>query len=141
MILPSSIPNKKLVVIDQVLKQCQLDRNPMACEEIVDEFNDLRSDIVLLFDLKNALNSAEYELQTSIHRLKSENGPTSATVPSSASSNSSNDAPRTVNIRFRVARSFEVDFLLAFRFLIISTEYSDGRRDISEAIGFLRAVE
>jgi hypothetical protein len=24
MILPSSIPNKKLVVIDQVLKQCQL---------------------------------------------------------------------------------------------------------------------
>jgi DNA methyltransferase 1-associated protein 1 len=77
-----------------------LERNPMACEEIVDEFNDLRSDIVLLFDLKNALNSAEYELQTSLHRLKSENGPISSTQPLSASSNSSNDTPRTVNIRF-----------------------------------------
>ncbi len=73
----------------------------MACEEIVDEFNDLRSDIVLLFDLKNALNSAEYELQTSLHRLKSENGPISvgllSTQPLSASSNSSNDTSRTVN--------------------------------------------
>jgi hypothetical protein len=73
----------------------------MACEEIVDEFNDLRSDIVLLFDLKNALNSAEYELQTSLHRLKSENGPISvgllSTKPLSASSNSSNDTSRTVN--------------------------------------------
>lgn len=98
MILPSSIPNKKLAVIDQVLKQCQLERNPMACEEIVDEFNDLRSDIVLLFDLKNALNSAEYEFQTSLHRLKSETGPGSAGMPSiqplSASSTSSNDTSR-----------------------------------------------
>lgn len=73
----------------------------MACEEIVDEFNDLRSDIVLLFDLKNALNSAEYELQTSLHRLKAENGPVSAGIlpsqPLSASSTSSNDTPRAVN--------------------------------------------
>lgn len=68
----------------------------MACEEIVDEFNDLRSDIVLLFDLKNALNSAEYELQTSLHRLKNENGPLSGSQPLSASSNSSNDTSRTV---------------------------------------------
>jgi hypothetical protein len=76
----------------------------MACEEIVDEFNDLRSDIVLLFDLKNALNSAEYELQTTLHRLKSENGPagvvTSSTQPLSASSTSSNDNTRTVNSSF-----------------------------------------
>jgi hypothetical protein len=76
----------------------------MACEEVVDEFNDLRSDIVLLFDLKNALNSAEYEFQTSLHRLKSENGPTNPTLPStqplSASSTSSNDISRTVNNLF-----------------------------------------
>ncbi|CAF5132767.1 unnamed protein product, partial [Rotaria magnacalcarata] len=99
MILPSSIPNKKLAVIDQVLKQCQLERNPMACEEIVDEFNDLRSDIILLFDLKNALNSAEYELQTSLHRLKGENGSTnmgvSSTQPSGAGINSSNEPSKT----------------------------------------------
>ena len=122
MILPASIPNKKAAVIDQVLKQCQLgmrnvlccpsdiisssisERNPMACEEIVEEFNDLRSDIVLLFDLKNALNSAEYELQTSLHRLKSENGPlgsgpTSA-QPLSSGSTSSTDNTKTVTFHF-----------------------------------------
>jgi DNA methyltransferase 1-associated protein 1 len=81
----------------------------MACEEIVDEFNDLRSDIVLLFDLKNALNSAEYELQALLHRLKNENGPVTAgitsTQPLSASSNSSNDTPRTVNNSFQINSS------------------------------------
>ena len=72
----------------------------MACEEIVDEFNDLRSDIVLLFDLKNALNSAEYELQTSLHRLKSENASANITdssaQPLSANSHPSNDNSQTV---------------------------------------------
>jgi DNA methyltransferase 1-associated protein 1 len=115
MILPSSIPNKKLIVIDQVLKQCQLERNPMACEEIVDEFNDLRSDIILLFDLKNALNSAEYELQTSLHRLKHENGPMSAGIlsaqPLSSSSTSSNDASRTVNKLLKNLFKFSFYFL------------------------------
>ncbi|CAF0876785.1 unnamed protein product [Adineta ricciae] len=98
MILPASIPNKKAVVIDQVLKQCQLERNPMACEEVVEEFNDLRSDIVLLFDLKNALNSAEYELQTSLHRLKSENGPLSS-GPTSAQPLSSGSASSADNTK------------------------------------------
>lgn len=88
---------------------CLEERNPMACEEVVDEFNDLRSDILLLFDLKNALNSAEYELQTSLHRLKSENGPItvgiSSTQPLSASSTSSNDNTRTVKNLFLIFRS------------------------------------
>jgi hypothetical protein len=83
-----------------------LERNPMACEEIVDEYNDLRSDIVLLFDLKNALNSAEYELQTSLHRLKSENIPLSTGIlsaqPLSSSSTSSNDTQRTVNTSLKL---------------------------------------
>jgi hypothetical protein len=101
MILPSSIPNKKLAVIDQVLKQCQLERNPMACEDIVDEFNDLRSDIVLLFDLKNALNSAEYEFQTSLHRLKHDTNSTATSLTTcvplaSASCSSLSDASRLV---------------------------------------------
>ena len=82
---------------------CPVERNPMACEEIVDEFNDLRSDIVLLFDLKNALNSAEYEFQASLHRLRTENGPLpallSSSQPLSASSSSSTDTPRAVRDR------------------------------------------
>lgn len=58
----------------------------MACEDIVDEFNDLRSDIILLYDLKNALNSAEYEFQTALHRLRSENGSTQSTGTNSHAS-------------------------------------------------------
>jgi hypothetical protein len=86
----------------------------MACEEIVDEFNDLRSDIVLLFDLKNALNSAEYELQTSLHRLKHENGPIISTQPLSASSTSSNDTSRTVNNWLKISSYFHIFVFLAF---------------------------
>lgn len=78
----------------------------MACEEIVEEFNDLRSDIVLLFDLKNALNSAEYELQTSLHRLKNENPSTNAAMPSTqalgAGSNSLNDIYKSVSDQFKM---------------------------------------
>jgi hypothetical protein len=89
----------------------------MACEEIVDEFNDLRSDIVLLFDLKNALNSAEYELQTSLHRLKNENGPINAGIlssqPLSASSTSSNDTSKTV-IKLFINQSNSYFNFLAF---------------------------
>ena len=101
----------------------------MACEEIVDEFNDLRSDIVLLFDLKNALNSAEYELQTTLHRLKHENGPINAggvsAPPLSSGSNSSAETSRTVK-NFH-SKLIEIFFsFLAFRFLIISTNYSNG---------------
>jgi hypothetical protein len=87
----------------------------MACEEIVDEFNDLRSDIILLFDLKNALNSAEYELQTSLHRLKGENGSINtgnlSTQPLSASSSSSNDTSRTVNNLLKINSYFHYFFL------------------------------
>ena len=86
---------------DRLSSIADLERNPMACEEIVDEFNDLRSDIVLLFDLKNALNSAEYEFQTSLHRLKNETGSGSTAMPStqpmSASSTSSNDTSKAVD--------------------------------------------
>ncbi len=33
-------------------------------EEMCSQFNDLRSDMVLLYELKNALNNCEHELQT-----------------------------------------------------------------------------
>ena len=42
----------------------------MATEEICQEFNDLRSDMVLLYDLKVALASCEFELQTLKHQYE-----------------------------------------------------------------------
>eukprot|EP00106_Octopus_bimaculoides_P009222 XP_014776664.1 PREDICTED: DNA methyltransferase 1-associated protein 1-like [Octopus bimaculoides] len=45
--------------------------NPMATEEIVQHFNELRQDIVLLYELKLALANCEYELQTLRHQFES----------------------------------------------------------------------
>ena len=52
----------------------------MPTEEICNLFNELRSDIVLLYDLKLALASSEFELQTLRHQYE-------ALVPGKVSSN------------------------------------------------------
>ena len=41
----------------------------MSFEEMVPHFNELRQDIVLLYELKLALANCEYELQTLRHRF------------------------------------------------------------------------
>ena len=42
----------------------------MPTEDIVSHFNELRQDIVLLYELKLALANCEYELQTLRHRFE-----------------------------------------------------------------------
>jgi DNA methyltransferase 1-associated protein 1 len=42
----------------------------MPTEDIVTNFNDLRQDIVLLYELKLALANCEYEMQTLRHRFE-----------------------------------------------------------------------
>ena len=42
----------------------------MPTEDIVCNFNELRQDIVLLYELKLALANCEYELQTLRHRFE-----------------------------------------------------------------------
>ena len=42
----------------------------MPTEDIVGHFNELRQDIVLLYELKLALANCEYELQTLRHRFE-----------------------------------------------------------------------
>ncbi len=44
--------------------------NPMPTENIAGDFNELRQDIVLLYELKLALANCEYELQTLRHRFE-----------------------------------------------------------------------
>ena len=44
--------------------------NPMPTEEIVQNFNDLRQDIVLLYELKLALATCDYELETLRHQYE-----------------------------------------------------------------------
>ncbi|XP_071117138.1 DNA methyltransferase 1-associated protein 1-like [Haliotis cracherodii] len=68
--LPASIGQKKLKAIEQVLEELGIEYNPMPTEEIVHHFNELRQDIVLLYELKLALANCEYELETLRHRME-----------------------------------------------------------------------
>ncbi|KAK0043116.1 DNA methyltransferase 1-associated protein 1 [Biomphalaria pfeifferi] len=66
--LPATIGQKKTKAIEQVLEELGLEFNPMPTDEIVNTFNTLRQDIVLLYELKLAMSTCEYELQTLKHR-------------------------------------------------------------------------
>ena len=62
--LPPSVGQKKTKAIEQMLQQIGVDLQPMPTEEITTQFNELRSDMVLLYELKNALSSCQLELQS-----------------------------------------------------------------------------
>ncbi|XP_061636012.1 DNA methyltransferase 1-associated protein 1 isoform X2 [Phyllopteryx taeniolatus] len=76
--LPGSVGQKKIKAIEQILVDQGVDLNPMPTEEIVQMFNELRSDLVLLYELKQAHSNCEYEQQMLRHRyealLKAGNG-------------------------------------------------------------------
>lgn len=76
--LPSSVGQKKIKAIEQMLVDLGVDLNPLPTEEIVQMFNELRSDLVLLYELKQAHSNCEYEQQMLRHRyealLKAGNG-------------------------------------------------------------------
>lgn len=68
--LPNSVGQKKTKAIEHVLDELGVDINPVPTEEIITNYNELRQDIVLLYELKLALANCEYELQTLKHRLE-----------------------------------------------------------------------
>lgn len=86
--LPSSVGQKKIKALDQMLSELGVDLNPMPTEEIVQMFNELRSDLVLLYELKQAFSNCEYELQMLRHRFEalSKTGVTSTPVAAEGTS-------------------------------------------------------
>lgn len=70
------VGQKKAKAIDQALDKLGLEHNPLATEDIVREFNELRSDIILLYELKGALTSCEYDLEALRHQYKAMTGKT-----------------------------------------------------------------
>lgn len=68
--LPATIGQKKMKAIEQVLEELGIEFNPMPTDEVVQNFNELRQDIVLLYELKLALANCDYELETLRHRLE-----------------------------------------------------------------------
>ncbi|RWS26055.1 hypothetical protein B4U80_03743 [Leptotrombidium deliense] len=68
--LPSSIGQKKMKAIEQLLLELNIELRPMPTEDICNHFNELRSDMVLLYELKQAISNCEYELQTLKHQYE-----------------------------------------------------------------------
>jgi len=68
--LPNSVGQKKMKAIEHVLDELGIEVAPMPTEEIISSYNELRQDIVLLYELKLALANCEYDLQTLKHRLE-----------------------------------------------------------------------
>lgn len=74
--------------------------NPMPTEEMVQHFNELRQDIVLLYELKLALASCEYELQ--MLRLRY-------------------DTLNPAKVRLRIAYNYSGFMFLVYRNMILHT--------------------
>ncbi|GFT91027.1 DNA methyltransferase 1-associated protein 1 [Nephila pilipes] len=68
--LPASVGQKKAKAIEQLLKELEIEPNPIPTEDICLHFNELRSDMVLLYELKLALANCEFELQTLRHQTE-----------------------------------------------------------------------
>ncbi|CAD21666.1 DNA methyltransferase 1-associated protein 1 [Caenorhabditis elegans] len=71
--LPTNIGQKKLKNIEVVLEKCKMEMNPVASEPIMKTYNDFRSQIMLAQELKSAMQTAEFELE-SIRTRMQENG-------------------------------------------------------------------
>ena len=70
--LPANLGNKKSKAIEQLLIEYGLEVWPKAAsEEIVTEFNELRNELAILYELKQVDEAIDFELQTLTHRLNS----------------------------------------------------------------------
>ncbi|VDM32631.1 unnamed protein product [Hydatigera taeniaeformis] len=68
--LPASLGQKRIRVIENFLSHYQMDPSPPATKEIVEAYNRLRSNILLLYDLRGALLQCDYELHAARARME-----------------------------------------------------------------------
>lgn len=68
--LPISVGQKKTKAIECMLNELDIANQPPCTDEICNEFNELRSEMVLLYELKNALTTCEYELTSLKHQYE-----------------------------------------------------------------------
>jgi len=68
--LPPSLGQKKSKAIEWMLGDLGIETQPPCTEEICDQFNELRSDMVLLYELKNLLTNSEFEVTSLKHQYE-----------------------------------------------------------------------
>lgn len=69
--LPTSVGMKKSKAIETMCGELGLESGPPCTEEILTEFNELRSEMVLLYELRNVLGNAEFDLTALQHQYES----------------------------------------------------------------------
>jgi DNA methyltransferase 1-associated protein 1 len=89
--LPAAVGQKKTKAIEQLLNELNIDLHPMPTEEICQHFNELRSDMVLLYELKMALANCEYELQSLKHQFEAEQPGKTLDIPTNLLPSTTND--------------------------------------------------
>jgi DNA methyltransferase 1-associated protein 1 len=62
--LPANFGQKRTKALEQILAEFKVDPSPPATEEICTAFNELRSDMILLHEIRTALAASEFELET-----------------------------------------------------------------------------
>ncbi|KAI2810340.1 hypothetical protein RDWZM_002657 [Blomia tropicalis] len=101
--LPTNIGQKRTKALQHGLNELKIELIPMSTEEIVPHFNELRNDLVLLYDLKQALATLEMDLQ--LLKLQAEststdttkvNGTTTVTTTSVDVQSTTPNTPSTV---------------------------------------------
>ncbi|CAG9838479.1 unnamed protein product [Diabrotica balteata] len=90
--LPANVGQKKSKGVEQILQDMGLELNPTPSEDICQHFNELRSDMVLLMEIKGALATCEYELQSLRHQYEALNPGKTLAIPPQLSSNSEVEA-------------------------------------------------
>lgn len=68
--LPANVGQKKAKALEQALQEFKVDPNPPPIEEICVAFNELRSDMVLLCELRTALATCTFELESLKHQYE-----------------------------------------------------------------------
>ncbi|KAK9727926.1 DNA methyltransferase 1-associated protein 1 (DMAP1) [Popillia japonica] len=92
--LPANVGQKKSKGIEQMLQDMSLELNPTPTEDICQNFNELRSDMVLLMELKAALGTCDYELQSLRHQYEAVNPGKTLTIPPQLLSNNDQDGSK-----------------------------------------------
>ncbi|KAG5890921.1 hypothetical protein JTB14_024918 [Gonioctena quinquepunctata] len=93
--LPANVGQKKSKGVEQILQEMGLELNPTPSEEICQHFNELRSDMVLLMEIKGALATCEYELQSLRHQYEALNPGKSLSIPPQLLSNTETESKIT----------------------------------------------
>lgn len=68
--VPNTMTNKRAKAMEQMLDELGIGVKPIATENVTTQFNVLRNNVLMLLELKSAMQSAEFELSSLKHKYE-----------------------------------------------------------------------